>query len=296
MCLCYTQILSMYNIGAIMNEIQKKCLEILLEIDRVCKLADIQYFIYSGTLLGAVRHAGFIPWDDDIDIVMMRSEYEKFPDACKEYLDKTKYELQTIYSDPMASNGWMKLHDSHTAFIDGGRRKGAMEGINVDIFPVDNAPDHNILLKIRSKIIDQMNFFYQYRFMAHSKNAPIRWKMFYFAISCIPPWNEMKFKISYEKYIKKYNKKSTKRVVYFSNAKYMLKVVPKECFDHSQLVTFEGYQFPAPGNWRKVLEIRYGPDYMTPPPIKERTSQHGASIIDLNRSWKEFSNTKGKSI
>lgn len=127
-----------------MNEIQEKCLGVLIEIDRVCKMAGIEYFIYSGTLLGAVRHGGFIPWDDDIDIVMMREQYDKFADACEVYLNKDDFQLQSIYTDPMTSNGWMKLHDKHTAFIDGGRRKGAMEGINVDIFPIDNAPDNDL--------------------------------------------------------------------------------------------------------------------------------------------------------
>lgn len=70
-----------------MNEIQKKCLNVLLEIDRICKLSGIKYYIYSGTLLGAVCHRGFIPWDDDIDIVMMRDQYEKFANVCEIYLD-----------------------------------------------------------------------------------------------------------------------------------------------------------------------------------------------------------------
>ena len=271
-----------------MNEIQEKCLGVLIEIDRVCKMAGIEYFIYSGTLLGAVRHGGFIPWDDDIDIVMMREQYDKFADACEVYLNKDDFQLQSIYTDPMTSNGWMKLHDKHTAFIDGGRRKGAMEGINVDIFPIDNAPDNDFILRQRGRVINKINYCYQYRFMKHDKNASLKWKLFYLCIGLIPPWDEMKFKIAYEKYIKKYNKKNTKRVVYFSNANYILKVVPKECFNKTEYVMFEGHKFPAPGNWKKVLEIRYGSNYMTPPPVKERVSQHGTEIIDLEHSWYEY--------
>lgn len=182
----------------------------------------------------------------------------------------------------------MKLHDKHTAFIDGGRRKGTMEGINVDIFPIDNALDNDFILKRRAKIINILNFCYQYRFMQHDKNTSLKWKVFYLCVGLIPPWNEMKFKVAYEKYIKKYNKKDTKRVVYFSNSDYMLKVVPKECFKDTEYVTFEGYEFPSPGKWKKVLEIRYGLNYMTPPPVKERGSQHGTEIIELEHSWREY--------
>lgn len=271
-----------------MNNIQKKCLNVLLEIDRVCKLSGIKYYIYSGTLLGAVRHGGFIPWDDDIDIVMMRDQYEKFVEACNQYLDKENYVLQSIYSDPLASNGWMKLHDKHTAYINGGRRIGAMEGINVDIFPIDNAPDNELILKMRSNIINKLNFCYQYRFMRHDKTKSLKWKIFYIFIGLIPPWNERRFKILYEKYIKRYNKRKTKRVVYFSNANYMLKVVPKDCFNKTSYMNFEGHEFPAPGDWKKVLEIRYGKDYMTLPPKKDRVSQHGTSIIDLEHSWEIY--------
>lgn len=271
-----------------MNEIQEKCFGILQEIDHVCKCAGLTYYIYSGTLLGAVRHKGFIPWDDDIDLVMMRDEYEKFPDACRKYLDHKKYVLQTIYSDPFASNGWMKLHARNTAFISGARRKGAMEGINVDIFPVDNVPDSDFIMKIRSRIIDKVNFIYQYRFLNHSRKASLKMRTFQTLILLIPPWNEQKFKRAYDHYIQRYNKYKTKRVVYFSNAKYMLKVVPRSCFDSIVDLPFEKGSFPAPSNWKKVLEIRYGEDYMTPPPKSQRTAQHGAKTVDLTHSWLDF--------
>lgn len=271
-----------------MNEIQEKCFELLQEIDHVCKRAGLKYYIYSGTLLGAVRHKGFIPWDDDIDLVMMRDEYEKFPDACHKYLDHKKYVLQTIYSDPFASNGWMKLHDRNTTFISGARRKRAMEGINVDIFPVDNVPDSDFVMKIRSRIIDKVNIIYQYRFLNHSSKASLKMRAFQALILLIPPWNEQKFKRAYDHYIQRYNKYKTKRVVYFSNAKYMLKVVPRSCLDSTVDLPFEKGSFPAPSNWKKVLEIRYGEDYMTPPPESQRNSQHGAKIIDLTHSWLDF--------
>lgn len=273
-----------------MNDIQKKCFELLQEIDRVCKNAGLTYYIYSGTLLGAVRHQGFIPWDDDIDLVMMRDEYQKLPTACLQYLNHNKYVLQTIDSDPRANNGWIKLHDKNTSFISGMKRKGAMEGVSIDIFPIDNVPDSNLAMKFRSKIIDKMNFIYQYRFSLHSKKSSTKLRIFQSLISLIPPWNEQKFKKAYDQYIQRYNKYSTKRVVYFSNAKYKLKVVPKSCFESVVNLPFEGSLFPAPSNWKKVLEIRYGSNYMSLPPEEHRISQHGATKIDLTHSWTYWEN------
>ena len=81
-----------------MNEIQKKCFGVLLEQDRICQLAGLQYYLYSGTLLGAVRHGGFIPWDDDFDCVMLRDQQEKLEEACDKYLDKEHFGLRTRWS------------------------------------------------------------------------------------------------------------------------------------------------------------------------------------------------------
>ena len=115
-------------------------------------------------------------------------------------------------------------------------------------------------------------------------------RIFQSLISLIPPWNEQKFKEAYDRYIRRYNKHKTKRVVYFSNAKYMLKVVPRSCFDSVVELPFERGVFPAPSDWKKVLEIRYGSNYMTPPPETERITQHGTKIIDLTHSWIDFIN------
>ena len=271
-----------------MTEIQEKCLGILKEFDRVCKKAGLQYYLYVGTLLGAVRHQGFIPWDDDVDVAMMRDQYDRLRDACEKYLDKDRFVLQTIDTDPYATIGWAKLHDKHTAFIDGGRRKGAMEGIFIDIFPLDNVPDNQFVFKTRGKLINKINFIYQFRFMEHKKDASWKMKLFQSMVSLIPPFNEMKFKKKYEAYLQKYNQKKTKRVVYYSNANFFNRVTPRSCYDTVVYLPFEGEKFPAPGDWTTALTCRYGPDYMTVPPENERVPRHGAKIIDTEHSWKDY--------
>ena len=271
-----------------MDLVKKKCFDILLEIRRVCTLSDIQFYLYAGSLLGAVRHKGFIPWDDDIDIVMMREDYNRFVDACEKYLDHDNFELQTIYSDPYTSNPWMKIHNKNTAFLSGIRREGAMEGINIDIFPVDNAPDSRILLKLRSWIIDRLNFVYQYRFIDRLPNASWKMRLFQTLIAFIPPWNEMKFKLAYNRYIQKYNGKQTENVVYLSNRKYMRKLISRHCFDQTAFLEFEGEQFPVPGDWQEVLLRLYGENYMELPPQEQRVTVHGSAVIDTENSWRAY--------
>ena len=93
----------------ILEKLQKVELEMLIEIDRICRKNNIKYSIMYGTLLGAVRNGGFIPWDDDCDVVFKRDEYEKFFEACKKDLDTSKFFLQEHRTDPNYLFGYGKL-------------------------------------------------------------------------------------------------------------------------------------------------------------------------------------------
>ena len=271
-----------------MDDLKKYCLDILLEIDRICKKYSIDYYLYAGTLLGAVRHKGFIPWDDDIDVVMFRKDYNRFLDICNKESKVPRYELQTIETDPYTNNPWAKLHDKNTAFISGFRREEAMEGVNIDIFPIDNAPDNSIIRKVRGILVDKCNYIYQFRFAREFDECTLKMRIFRKIIACIPPWDEMKFKRKYDKYIQKYNKKNTKYVVYLSNRKYRKKVALREWFEQKEYMEFEGMEFPVPEGWREILISLYGENYMELPPPEQRVTQHGTKIIDLTRSWREY--------
>ena len=122
-------------------KLQRKELEILKEVDRICKKYDIQWIMAGGSVLGAVRHGGFIPWDDDIDIYMLDTEYERFEKACKTELDQNKYFLQTIETDKNCPVPWAKIRMNNTCSMDEKYKDIKLHwGICIDIFLLQYAP------------------------------------------------------------------------------------------------------------------------------------------------------------
>lgn len=124
-------------------------LEMLVEVDRICRKNHIQYTLDGGTLLGAVRHKGFIPWDDDADIVMFRHEYARFYHACKSDLDTERFFLQEYRTDPNYRWGYAKLRRKGTEYVRVGQEHMRYKtGVCIDIFPLDYVPDQYILRRI----------------------------------------------------------------------------------------------------------------------------------------------------
>ena len=124
-----------------LREAQLKMLGILEEIDKLCRAHNISYWIEGGTLLGALRHGGFIPWDDDVDISMLRSDYDRFIEVAAKELPPHLF-LQTRKTDPSFHHRECKVRDLNSFIADGGDDTGAdyQKGLFVDVFPYDEAP------------------------------------------------------------------------------------------------------------------------------------------------------------
>ena len=121
------------------------------EIDRICKKNDIDYTISSGTLLGSVRHKGFIPWDDDFDIEMLRADFTRFIEACKTDLDESRFFLQTDETEKHYGFAFTKVQLKGTEYLeDFSKNVPIQHGVFVDIFPLDNLPDDE---KIAGRIL-----------------------------------------------------------------------------------------------------------------------------------------------
>ncbi len=139
------------------REHQECIYRILEEFDRICRENDIPYQLFAGSLLGAVRHSDFIPWDDDLDVIMLRKDYERFLETAPQALDCDRFFLQKEYSEhwPMF---FSKLRMNGTACIEKFHPKDPKQhqGIYIDIFPCDNASDNAFVRKLQfaaSKIV-----------------------------------------------------------------------------------------------------------------------------------------------
>lgn len=132
-----------------LKTLQKIELEMLIEINRICKKNHIHYSLTGGTLLGAVRHGGFIPWDDDADISMLRSEYIRFRKACETDLDHSRFYFQDIETTEGYRWGYGKIRRKDSVFLREHQEDMPYEqGIFIDIFPRDGIPDGIFLSRI----------------------------------------------------------------------------------------------------------------------------------------------------
>lgn len=134
-----------------LRKLQLTELELLVEVDRICRKCGIKYNIIAGTLLGAVRHKGFIPWDDDADVAFLRPEYEKFRIACETELDTSRFYFQDHRNTPGYRWGYGKLRRKNTIFLRENQSHMPYEqGVCIDIFPLDNVPDNYLLRAIHN--------------------------------------------------------------------------------------------------------------------------------------------------
>lgn len=130
-----------------LEKVHNVLLEMIDEVDRICRKHNINYFLEGGTALGAIRHGGFIPWDDDVDLGMLRSDYNRFIEVCKSDLDDN-YVLQSIENEPLYTNFHIKIRKLNTIYPQSYNKNYKYKGIQLDIFPFDNLPDNKLVAKI----------------------------------------------------------------------------------------------------------------------------------------------------
>lgn len=248
------------------EELKKIQLEILKYVAKFCDENNINYFLDSGTLIGAVRHKGYIPWDDDIDIGMLRSDYDKFMSMFN--ASNNQYEAWSVENHENYIYPICKVMDKTTVLYE----LGQTICVNIDIFVYDNAPDNDkVLTKMYDKR-DRLRFWHVQRNYdyAHSGGG-VRKSMITFVKLLLKFFPKNYFAKKIIKNSQKYSSQSTQWVGNFF-AKARIKI-NKDIFERYDLMEFEGDLYKVPSGYDTWLKAFYG-DYMKLPPIEMRVPFH----------------------
>lgn len=264
----------------LLREHQDALYILLCEFDRVCKALDIPYVLFAGTMLGAVRHQGFIPWDDDLDVMMLREDYDRFLREAESVLDREKFFLQKEFSEhwPMF---FSKLRLNNTACLEKYRPRDPKmhEGIYLDIFPCDNAADSRLGQKIQfyaskvviAKSLDRRGY----------ETNSIAKKLFMGVCRLLPRTPFLR--------IAKGSKKQGAIVhSFFGGARSFEKnIYLRAYFQQRTDIFFEGDTYPVPKDYDALLRLLYG-DYMSLPAPEERQIKQHAILVDLSNSYEIY--------
>lgn len=275
------------NNNKILKELQIEELNILKEFIKVCEKLNLNYFLIGGTLIGAIRHKGFIPWDDDIDVCMLRKDYDIFLEKAQKYLPDNMF-LQTNKTDKEYSNCFAKIRNSETTFIENSvSHLNINHGIYIDIFPLDNLYNYNTL---KDKLI-KMSLYKEYYYNKKDIKTTI-----FKIISKILYGNKTRENLCsiLEKMYTKGNRKITDKVVNYGGA-WGIKKESHFLEDYSdyKLVDFENIKVKVPIGFDRCLRDTYG-DYMKLPPEEKRNPHHFSEIIDTMKSYKYYINSEEK--
>lgn len=270
-----------------MNELQNKLYNGLIEIDRICKKNKIKYFLAGGSALGVVRHKGFIPWDDDIDITMPRKDYSKFLKICKSDLG-AEFDLQCIEYDGYYILPFAKVSINNTTYIRKNCQHYKMHHrVSIDVFPLDGVSENPILRIVQNALRYTNRAIARFRRYTLGGKNRMLWRSielifsnkFWSKVFCAVSWlmgnivDSSKCKI----WICSYGKYSVDK-----------ETCPASYWGEPVFLPFETGFFPVPEKYREYLTHLYG-EYMVLPPLEEQRPPHPA-IVDVSIDYKNFFN------
>lgn len=266
------------------RDVQNKILEIMIYIDKICRENKIEYFIMGGTALGAVRHGGFIPWDDDLDIFMTPNNYKKFKKIFNE-LKNNKFIIQEwkIVDEYLE---YSKVRMNGTTFIEKNfiNNKDMHHGIYVDIMILHKIPRNKFLHRI---------FYYQCKYVTLVALSQRNWKpksnvqkIVLKILKFLP--NKLIARLCYKNIYKYTDMEDNYDFAYYiTPANFKEGFFPREVFESMEDIKFEECIFKGPKDIKKYLEIRYG-DYMKIPSIEQQKMSVHAEIYDTKVGYESY--------
>lgn len=262
------------------NKIKSMEIDILDEIVRVCDKEGYKYFIAYGTLLGAIRHKGFIPWDDDIDIIMPRDDYEAL---CAKWDNSGRYKMLECKRDHKYIYPFAKVSDSSTIMEEHNVLKQCDLGIYVDIFPYDNVAEER---KEDSSFIRKCELYEKFRMysmfpveniLSENKKKNFGRKIIWRIIKAVGPEKISRYQ---DKTAMKYKNEKTKFKGCLCTRYSEREILPADVYDDVIKVEFEGKMYNAPKQYDLMLTRLYG-DYMELPPKEERVLKHNFKVWNV---------------
>ena len=261
------------------DEIKKCSLNILNYFDKICRDNNIRYFLCGGTLLGAVRHNGFIPWDDDIDVMMPRTDYERLYEVWPQDSPIRLLNHRNTHCFPYA---YGKAIDNRTLKVEPIRKKCQHIGIDIDIFPIDSIPDNDEETKAffdgiaryqRRISLQIVPFFKLSSIIGIARNI----RVFLFRIlEAFGLTSIDKIVSRFSQFAQKYNTERTTYCGITTISHYGIREKNlRTGYDEVVDVSFEGGVYPAPVGLTDYLRRLYGDDYLSLPPVEMRRTHHG---------------------
>ena len=270
-----------------MNELQKCQLALLKEFVRVCETLDLTYYLVCGSALGAVRHGGFIPWDDDIDVALPRRDYERFLREAPGLLPGHLF-VQSFHTDPCFPYIYGKLRDSRTTCIEKNTAHLPIHhGVGMDIFPLDGCPRgkcRRLVFELRKK---------WYLHLLGAAFAPPRGLMhrLEYRLKRLLGVHRRSAAIAkrFDALLRKYPPEDSPLWCSHGGWQGTLEYAPREQYGTGAFREFEGLRVRIPQQYHAYLTQKYG-DYMTPPPRQE--SHHRYVVVDCHRPYPEYYTTE----
>jgi lipopolysaccharide cholinephosphotransferase len=265
-----------------LGRIKELELEVMAEIDTICKENDIKYFLVGGSLLGAVRHKGFIPWDDDLDIGMLREDYEKFRKICPSVLNP-KFAYQSYKEERISHYIFDKIRLKDTYFTTKFSEKFKIQnGIFIDILVYDKTANSKSGQKLHVKAISVWKRVINIRWVNTARrNIHYRKTKILLPIMRLIPFRW--YHNVFEKIIQHYNKTESPYLIDGVGMNLQKGAFPAEWFDEIVDMEFENTKFPIPAKYDEYLRHWYGDSYMELLPISSRKSGHNIIKLDLGK-------------